>query len=154
VSVSNRLTADQLAALEPGATVTIESGVDIGRPRHAAGTVARVTGPDILVNVKSRHGVTRQERYRRRDGARIGGVSRAEPVNASPGEHPATPRPLPRMLRSPSRLDATRERQSAESPKDVRSQSPTANACQRLPTGAVAGQAASSARSGRSAAAA
>ncbi|MGY1692003.1 hypothetical protein [Geodermatophilus sp. SYSU D01105] len=91
MSVENRLTADQLAALEPGDTVTIESEVSIGRPRHAAGTVARVTGPDILVNVKSRRGLTHQERYRRRDGTRIGGVSRAELVNADDIERGATP---------------------------------------------------------------
>ncbi len=82
MGVDNRLTGEQLAALEPGDVVTVESEVGLGRPRHAAGTVARVTGSDILVNVKSRHGVAHQERYRRRDGVRVGGVTRAELVNA------------------------------------------------------------------------
>ncbi len=79
--MDNRLSAEQLADLSPGDTVTIESAQDFRRPRHATGTVVRVTGPDIIVKVASRHGVAHQERYRRRDGIRVGGVSRAELVN-------------------------------------------------------------------------
>ncbi|MGY1640046.1 hypothetical protein ACI782_02800 [Geodermatophilus sp. SYSU D00703] len=90
MSVENRLSADQLAALEPGDTVTIESEASFGRPRRAAGTVVRVTGPDIVVKVLSRHGVTHQERYRRRDGVRVGGVSRAELVGADARDPSAT----------------------------------------------------------------
>jgi hypothetical protein len=87
VGMENRLTADQLAALKPGDKVTIESEAGFGRPRRTAGTVAGVTGSDILVNVRSRHGdAAHQERYRRRDGVRVGGVSRAELVNASTGD--------------------------------------------------------------------
>ncbi len=83
MSVENRLTADQLAALEPGDTVPIESEASLGRPRQVGGTVVRITGLDIVVKVPGRHGVTHQERYRRRDGVRVGGVSRAELVTAA-----------------------------------------------------------------------
>jgi len=81
VGVDNRLTAEQLAAFVPGNVVSIESEVSVGRPRHAAGTVVRVAGTDIVVKGPSRHGIAHQERYRRRDGIRVGGVSRAELVN-------------------------------------------------------------------------
>jgi hypothetical protein len=90
VGVDNRLTAGQLAALKPGDTVTIESGQDLRRPRLATGIVVRVAGSDIVVKVASRHGVAHQERYRRRDGIRIGGVSRAELVNADATRPAAT----------------------------------------------------------------
>ncbi len=91
MGVENRLTAEQLAALEPGDTVTIESEVSLGRPRHATGTVARVTGSDILVKVPSRHGAPHQERYRRQDGIRVDGVSHAELVKADSAESARTP---------------------------------------------------------------
>ncbi len=57
MGVENRLTAEQLAALEPGDTVTIESAADFGRPRHAVGTVVRVAGPHIVVSCTSPRGV-------------------------------------------------------------------------------------------------
>ena len=102
MGVDNRLTAEQLAALEPGDTVTIESGQDFRRPRQATGTVVRVAGPDIVVKVASRHGVAHQELYRRRDGIRIGGVSRAELVNTDTTEPAGTPL----QRRQVSRVDA------------------------------------------------
>jgi hypothetical protein len=56
VAAHNRLTADQIAALGPGDTVTIESAADFARPRHARGTVVRVAGPHIVVTCKSPRG--------------------------------------------------------------------------------------------------
>ncbi len=58
--------------------------------RLIVGTVARVTGANILVNIRSRHGVAHQERYRRGDGVRVGGVSRAELVNSDTANPSAT----------------------------------------------------------------
>ena len=57
MAAHNRLTADQIAALEPGDTVTIESAADFGRPRHAVGTIVRVAGTHIVVSCKSPRGV-------------------------------------------------------------------------------------------------
>ena len=88
MGVDNRLTAEQLAALEPGDTVTIESAQDFRRPKQATGTVVRVAGPHIFVKVRSPHGATFQECYGRRDGIRVGGLTRAALVNADP-THPA-----------------------------------------------------------------
>jgi hypothetical protein len=81
MSAENRLTADQLATLAPGDTVTIESAVDFGRPRHAVGTVVRVAGPHIVVSCKSPRGVRYVHHFSRRDGVRIGGEHRTELVN-------------------------------------------------------------------------
>jgi hypothetical protein len=81
VGAHNRLTADQIAALEPGDTVTIESAAaDFGRPRHALGTVVRVAGTHIVVSCKSPGGVRYVHHFARRDGVRIGGGHRAELV--------------------------------------------------------------------------
>jgi hypothetical protein len=81
VAADNRLTSDELAALGPGDTVTIESAADFGRPRHAVGTVVRVAGPHIVVSCKSPRGVRYVHHFARRDGVRIGGGHRAELVN-------------------------------------------------------------------------
>ncbi|HEX2072302.1 MAG TPA: hypothetical protein VHF92_00840, partial [Geodermatophilus sp.] len=70
----NRLTAEQLAALAPGDVVTIECGPDFGWRRHATGTVVRVEGAHIVVNVRTGRGATYQERYGRRDGVRVGAL--------------------------------------------------------------------------------
>ncbi len=86
MAVDNRLTAEQLAALAPGDTVTIECAADFGRRRHATGTVVRVEGPHIVVNVRTGRGATYQERYARRDGVRVGGVGRAELVSPEGAE--------------------------------------------------------------------
>jgi hypothetical protein len=53
VAAENRLTADQIAALAPGDTVTIESAADFNRPRNAVGTVVRVSGSHIVVSCTS-----------------------------------------------------------------------------------------------------
>jgi hypothetical protein len=53
VAAHNRLTADQIAALGPGDTVTIESAADFARPRHVLGTVVRVAGPHIVVTARA-----------------------------------------------------------------------------------------------------
>ncbi len=79
MSFENRLTAEQIAALDPGDTVTIESGVGLGRPRHTTGTVIRAGAHHIDVRVEGPRGGTFIERYRTRDGVREGG-GRAELV--------------------------------------------------------------------------
>ena len=56
MSAENRLTAEQLAALQPGDEVTIESATDLGRARYATGAVVRVDGPCIAVSVRGAHG--------------------------------------------------------------------------------------------------
>ena len=81
MAADHRLTADQIAALEPGDTVTIESAADFGRPRHALGTVVRVAGTHIVVSCKSPRGVRYVHHFGRRDGVRIGGGHRAELVH-------------------------------------------------------------------------
>ncbi|SNS33108.1 hypothetical protein SAMN06893096_103251 [Geodermatophilus pulveris] len=87
MSLENRLTAAQLAALTPGDTVTIESAPDVRGTRWAVGTVIRVGAAEIVVKSRGRRG-TFVERYGRRDGIRRSG-SPAELVNAEPTE-PAT----------------------------------------------------------------
>jgi hypothetical protein len=73
VAAGNRLTRDQLAALAPGDTVTIETGSDFGRSRHTSGTVVR-TGPfHVVVSVAGPRGGTFIERYSLRDGLRDSG---------------------------------------------------------------------------------
>ncbi len=81
MAAENRLTADQIAALAPGDTVTIESAADSGRPSHAVGTVVRLAGRHIVVSCKSPRGVRYVHHFARRDGVRIGGGHRAELVN-------------------------------------------------------------------------
>jgi hypothetical protein len=73
VAAGNRLTREQLAALAPGDTVTIETGSDLGRLRHTTSTVVR-TGPShVVVSVAGLRGGTFIERYSLRDGLRDGG---------------------------------------------------------------------------------
>jgi hypothetical protein len=81
LAAENRLTADQIAALAPGDTVTIESAADFGRPRHAVGTVVRLAGTHIVVSCTSPRGIRYVHHFARRDGVRIGGGHRAELVN-------------------------------------------------------------------------
>ena len=82
MSADNRLTADQLAVLAPGDSVTIECSGDSRRPRYVAGTVVRIAGSQIIVRVKSARGVIYQQRYGLRDGIRDGkSLTRAELVN-------------------------------------------------------------------------
>ncbi len=90
MGVDNRLTAEQLAALEPGDMVTIESAQDFRRPRQASGTVVRVAGPHIFVKVTGAHGAAFQERHGRRDGVRVGGLGRAELVSSDITDSAAT----------------------------------------------------------------
>jgi hypothetical protein len=82
VSVENRLTADQLAALSPGDAVTIESGAEFGRRRYATATVVRLLGSHIVVKCEGPRGGTFVERYGRQDGLRDGD-GRAELIDAS-----------------------------------------------------------------------
>ncbi len=76
MAVDNRLTAENLAALAPGDPVTIESGMDLARRRHTAGTVARVTDRHVVVRCGGY-----VECYRLRDGVRDGGAGHAELVH-------------------------------------------------------------------------
>ena len=87
MAAGNRLTREQLAALAPGDTVTIETGSDLGRSRHTPGTVVR-TGPfHVVVRVEGPRGGSFIERYSLRDGLRDSG--RAELVTTDAG-NPAT----------------------------------------------------------------
>ena len=112
MAAENRLSVDQLAALAPGDTVVIESAVDFGRPRYAAGTVVRVLDVDIVVKVAGRTGAY-QERFRRRDGVRVGGMTRAELVL------PDSTEPATREARSRFQRVDTAYRDWARSRTDV-----------------------------------
>ncbi len=79
MSAENRLTADQLAALVPGDTVTIESGIEFNRRRYTTGTVARITGRHVVVRCGAY-----VECYRLRDGIRHGSAGHAELVDHGP----------------------------------------------------------------------
>ncbi len=81
MSFENRLTAEQIAALAPGDTVTIESGAEFGRSRYTTGTVIRAGAHRVDVRVEGPRGGTFIERYRVRDGIRDSG-GRAELVRA------------------------------------------------------------------------
>ena len=52
MAADNRLTAEQLAALAPGDSVTMEFVRDFRRPKHVAGTVVRYVGSQIVVAVQ------------------------------------------------------------------------------------------------------
>ena len=87
MAAGNRLTGEQLAALAPGDTVTIETGSGFGRSRHTTGTVVRTGGSHVVVSVAGPRGGTFIERYGVRDGLRDSG--RAELVTTDAG-NPAT----------------------------------------------------------------
>jgi hypothetical protein len=72
VAAENRLSSEQLAALTPGDTVTVELSGDFRRPRRSQGTVVRIEGACLVVSERSPRGVPYVERYSRRDGLRIG----------------------------------------------------------------------------------
>jgi hypothetical protein len=63
--------------LAPGDAVVIESGADLGRPRHTTGPVARVIANQVVVEVRSARGVRYVQTYRLRDGYRAGRGARA-----------------------------------------------------------------------------
>ena len=86
MAVDNRLTADQLAALAPGDSVTIEFVRDYRRPKHVAGTVVRLVGSRIVVSCRSDRGVGYVHEFTRRDGVRVGTGGRAELVAADAPE--------------------------------------------------------------------
>ncbi len=76
MAAEDRLTAEQLAALEPGDPVVVESARNgFGRPHHAAGTVLRVTPSRVAVRVQDRRGAVYVEEFRVRDGLRDCGRS-------------------------------------------------------------------------------
>jgi hypothetical protein len=80
MAVENRLTAEQLAALRPGESVTVESGAEFGRRRHATATVVRVHASHVVVCCEGPRGGKFLEHYGLRDGVRAGG-GHAELVN-------------------------------------------------------------------------
>ena len=73
MSAENRLSAEQLAALKPGETVTVESGAEFGRRRCATATVVRVNGLHVVVSCEGPRGGKFVELYGLRDGIRRGG---------------------------------------------------------------------------------
>jgi hypothetical protein len=85
VSAENRLTAEQLAALTPGETVTVESRAEFGRRRHATATVVRVNASQVVVCCEGPRGGKFVEQYRLRDGVRAAG-GHAELVNVDVGD--------------------------------------------------------------------
>jgi hypothetical protein len=78
VSAENRLTAEQLAALTTGDTVTLESGAEFSRRHYRTGRVVRIDPSHIVINTKGPRGGSFIECYGRRDGIRVGGLGRAE----------------------------------------------------------------------------
>ena len=86
MSIENRLTVDQLAALVSGDEVVIETAAESSRPRRTTGTVVRADGPYLAVSVRSPRGAAYIEQYRRRDGSRVGGRVSAELVHADADE--------------------------------------------------------------------
>jgi len=88
VAAGNRLTGEQLAALAPGDTVTIETGSGFGRSRHTTGTVVRTGRFHVVVSVAGPRGGTFIERYSVRDGVRDSGGPAA--LVATDTDNPAT----------------------------------------------------------------
>jgi hypothetical protein len=86
MSAENRLSREELAALQPGDTVTIESGQEFGRRRYSTGTVVRVVGSCITVCSVGPRGGKYVEKYGLRDGFRVSGGTRAELVTAQPDD--------------------------------------------------------------------
>lgn len=84
MGVDNRLTADQLSALTPGDSVTIESGAEFSQRKYRSGQVVRLDPSYVVVSAPGPRGGTFIERYSLRDGVRVGGVNRAELVDADP----------------------------------------------------------------------
>ncbi len=82
MATDSRLTAEQIAALAPGDSVTIESGAEFARLRYTTGTVVRMGATHVVVRVEGPRGGTFIERYSLRYGLRDGG-GRAELVNAN-----------------------------------------------------------------------
>jgi hypothetical protein len=83
VAAENRLTAQQLAVLSPGDTVTVEVSEDFRRPRRRAGTVVRVEGSQLVISERSPRGVPYVERFSRRDRLRLCRGDTAELVDGS-----------------------------------------------------------------------
>ncbi len=81
MATDSRLTAEQIAALAPGDSVTIESGAEFARLRYTTGTVVRMGATHVVVRVEGPRGGTFIERYSLRYGLRDGG-GRAELVRA------------------------------------------------------------------------
>jgi hypothetical protein len=98
VAAENRLTSEQLAALAPGDTVTVEISGDFRRPRRSPGTVVRIEGPQVVISKSSARGVLYIERYSRRDGLRLGRGTTAQLVDGA-ADAPTTSEERRRQLR-------------------------------------------------------
>jgi hypothetical protein len=100
VAVDNRLTAEQLAALVPGAPVTVEFARDF-RPKYMPGTVLRLVGSRIVVCCRTDRGGKYVHEFDRRSGVRVGSGQQAELVAA----HVLEPT-SPEQRRQAARVDA------------------------------------------------
>ena len=81
MSTQNRLSLEQLVALQPKDPVVVETAGDFQRPTWCTGSVVRITGTHIVVSVRSSRGVPYVHRFGRRDGACIEGARRRELVD-------------------------------------------------------------------------
>jgi hypothetical protein len=81
--------------------VTIESGAEFSRRKYRSGQVVRLDRSYVVVRAPGPRGGTFIERYGRRDGVRVGGVNRAELVNADPSSME-----LPEARRRTSHIDS------------------------------------------------
>ena len=85
------MTGEQLAGLSAGDTVTIVTGLEFSKRRYRTGTVVRIHPTHVMVKSKApRGGSTYVECFGRRDGVRVGGLGRAELVNADSSEPAVT----------------------------------------------------------------
>src|SRR4051794_29525878 len=73
MTTENRLSSEQLAALAPGDSVTIEVSGDFRRPRRSAGAVIRLEASRLVVSTEGARGGVYIEHYSRRDDRRLGG---------------------------------------------------------------------------------
>jgi hypothetical protein len=73
LSAEHRLSREQLEALAPGDTVTIQRAGDLRRPRRELGTVLRLQGSRLVVSTTGARGGVYIEEFSRRDGLGLGG---------------------------------------------------------------------------------
>lgn len=74
----------------PRATASPSVGAEFGRRRYTAGTVVRLDGSHIVVTCRGPGGGPFIERYGRRDGVRVGGLTRDQLVSPDTGNAAAT----------------------------------------------------------------
>lgn len=72
MSYNNRLPADQIASLEPGDTVIIESSIGtFARSQVRTGKVAKLTAKQVVVHYPGVRGTT-EVRFRKQDAGQVG----------------------------------------------------------------------------------